>query len=153
MPVCNNCFDPDCARSLLSTDACNCVDIPSVVRDPSTGVRYGEVISALPSGLSSITPSLIDGLRSYQAQSLTLPPLSAGAITLYNGGAAQADGSTWYAAVDGSNGTPVSYLVELFKHYPDEREGINQHLESLSFIAAQVSQRDLAARAVAVTIC
>ena len=147
MPLCNNCFDPDCARTANPVAACTCVDIPTVVRDPPTGVRYGNVISSLPSGLSSITSSLIDGLRSYQAATLQLTPLVADATALYNGGAATGAGAAWYTAIDGTDGAQLGHLVEIFKHHPTEREAITSHLESLSLRAANAGQRELAARA------
>jgi hypothetical protein len=142
MPVCDNCFDPDCARSLLATDACNCIDIPTVVRDNAiTGVTYSGVVANLPQGASGVTVSLIDSLRRYQPPGVTVPGLSAAATTLYNNGAALGGGGAWYSGVDGADAVELFSLVEVFKHHPEQRDAINHHFERLTLTAANAAQR------------
>ena len=114
MVVCDNCFDPDCARSLNSAVVCSCVEIPSnIVRDDlSSGITYGGVIAALPQASTGVTVSLIDSLRRHQPQGATVPALSTAANTLYNGGADVA-GSPWYTVVDGR----AHYAISRFEEY------------------------------------
>ena len=143
MVVCDNCFNPDCLRTNNLAVACSCVEIPTgIIRDDlATGATWGSVIQALPQTSTGVSVSLIDALRGHQAAGTTVPALNAAAITLYNGGADLGTGGAWYSAVDGTDGGALASMLSLFKHYPQERDHIENHLQGLALSATQAATR------------
>lgn len=147
-PVCNECFDPVCAKSANAAVACNCVDfLHHIVRNDG---GYGNnLYNALPPAAQTVTTGHVDALRNH-TPAVAVMAVSAGAVALFNGGANVAGPpvAPWYSVVDGANLPQMGQLVELYKHHPDQRHNIMGHLEVISFNAAQAGQRDSAERAI-----
>ena len=139
MVNCDNCFDPDCARSVNPGVPCNCVDI-NVFQKLPDGSYGTDLTGKLPASATSITTGLIDAITKYTAPAGVVVPLTAPAIALYNGGV-DVGGAPWLDQVTGANGDHLFQLVCLFKHTALERADILNHLDNLTLTAATGAQK------------
>ena len=141
-PVCNECYDPLCAKSGNAAVACTCADFfQNIVRN-DTGYS-NNLYDVLPPAAQTVTTGHLDALRNH-TPAVAVPTISPGAVALYNGGANVAGPpvAPWHTPVDGTNMAQLAQLVEIFKHHPDERHNIMGCLQSLSFLAPNVGQRE-----------
>ena len=144
---CPECLDPTCAKSLNPAVACNCSDfLRNIVRNP--GGYDNSLYNVLPASVQTVTTSHVDALRGYEP-GVTLVPLSAGAIALYNGGANVVGPpiAAWYTVVDGTNMAQLAQMVEIFKHHSNERPNVMAQLQSQAFLAPNAGQREACERA------
>lgn len=141
--ACNECYDPLCARSLNAAAACNCTDFVRYNRldDGSYG---NDLLGHLPKSASSLPSSLIDAMKKHTNPDLELVPLVPDAVALYNGGnpaVGAAAGETWLTPITGADAQQYPHLLSIYKHYPEERAKILNHLQSIALTGANAGAK------------
>ena len=141
--VCNECYDPLCARSLDATVACNCTDFVRYNRldDGSYG---NDLLGHLPKSAATLPSSLIDAMKKHTNPDLELVALVPDAVALYNGGnpaVGAGAGDTWLTPITGADAQQYPHLLSIYKHYPEERAKILNHLQSLALTGANAGAK------------
>ena len=133
--LCGNCLSFGCIYSTSNgRTKCNAPECDCDPKEFLVNNQYAPVFrSKLPAASADIPGSLISGLIGHTADVLNIPACSAGAVTLYNGGANCADGTVWCSPVDGSDGEILFHLYEIFMNHVSSRDAIFNLLKRLQF--------------------